>query len=68
LKIEDHDPKRNTLGREYKILKALKGKGFPEAVNLIHDQERTILVMKLLGSSLDSCLRKCGGTFSLHTV
>ena len=68
LKIEN---KRcnNLLEEESHILLYLKGEeGIPQILSYGYSGQSNVLVMELLGPSLNSLLEKNNGTFSLKTV
>ena len=70
-KIEEKKP-NSRLKEEYDIYKKLKKNGvsigIPKIVNYLETPHNNILIMQLLGNSLDGLLEAHGGTFDLGTV
>lgn len=55
--------------KEYSILRSLEDEiGFPYVKDLLIKNQTEILIMSLLGSSLQANFEKCGGQFTLKTV
>lgn len=46
----------------------MKGKGIPELKGAIVEGDYNVMIMTLLGPSLENLLKYCKGKFSLHTV
>jgi hypothetical protein len=53
---------------EAKLLKLLKGKGIPELKGAIIEGDYNIMVMQLLGPSLEDLFNYCKKRFSLKTT
>lgn len=64
--------KKSRLKDEYKIYKILEKngvyEGIPKIITFIETNEQHILIMELLGESLDQKLEKNGGKFDIGTV
>lgn len=69
VKLEDMNTLENQLETEDEVYKALRGKpGFPRVHWFGQDDNYNILVMDLLGSSLEELFIACGKRFSMNTV
>lgn len=68
VKVEDNRTKHPQLLHEAKLLKLLKGKGIPELKGALIEGDYNIMVISLLGPSLENLLNYCGHRFSLHTT
>jgi serine/threonine protein kinase len=70
-KIEEKKS-NSRLKEEYDIYKKLKKRGIktgiPKVITYIETNKQHILIMQLLGKSLDNVLEEKGGTFDLGTV
>jgi casein kinase 1 len=70
-KIESKS-KRSRLNDEYEIYKELEKKGIhigiPKMITFIETDKQQILIMELLGDSLDQKLESFGGKFDIGTV
>jgi casein kinase 1 alpha len=70
-KIEEKKS-NSRLKEEYDIYKKLKKNGvvsgIPKIINFVETPHNNILIMQLLGNSLDGLLESHGGTFDLGTV
>ena len=68
IKVESTKNKNPQLLHEAKLIKTMKGKGIPELKAIFVEGESNIMVMTLLGKSLEALLKVWKGKFSLHTV
>lgn len=69
MKMEHRDIAPSVLEEEYESYSAFKGlAGFPEVYWYGWQDDYKILVMQLLGPSLDDLFCFCGGSLSLKTV
>lgn len=69
IKLEPITTEQPQLAYEYKIYKYLQnGFGFPKVYECSKDKNNTILIMDLLGDSLEKKLNECNRKFSLLTV
>jgi serine/threonine protein kinase len=69
IKLESIKAEQPQLIAEYKIYKYLQsGFGFPKVYECSKNSENIVLIMELLGDSLEKKLNKCGRKFSLLTV
>ena len=69
IKLEPINTKQPQLIYEYKIYKYLKnGFGIPKVYECSRDKNYTILIMDLLGDSLEKKFNECDRKFSLLTV
>ena len=69
IKLEPINTKQPQLIYEYKIYKYLKnGFGIPKVYECSRDKKYTILIMDLLGDSLEKKFNECDRKFSLLTV
>jgi serine/threonine protein kinase len=68
LKIEPAKTKHPQLLYEAKLLRLLKGKGVPEMKGAIIEGDYNIMVMQLLGPSLEKLFTYCKRKFTLKTV
>lgn len=69
VKLEDLNMLENQLETEDEVYTALRGKpGFPRVHWFGQDDNYNILVMDLLGSSLEGLFMACGKRFSTQTV
>lgn len=68
LKIESNRTRHPQILHEAKLLKLLKGKGIPELKGAIIEGDYNIMVMQLLGPSLEDLFGYCKKRFSLKTV
>ncbi|CAI2371866.1 unnamed protein product [Moneuplotes crassus] len=68
IKVESNRTKHPQLLHEAKLLKLLKGKGIPELKGAIVEGDYNVMIMTLLGPSLENLLKYCKGKFTLHTT
>lgn len=68
LKLERKDEKNDLLETESYILAYLKGKGIPYVKSYGYSGSWNVLVMELLGKSIEDYLVKCKGTFTKKTT
>jgi serine/threonine protein kinase len=68
LKLERKDEKNDLLETESYILAYLKGKGIPYVKSYGYSGSWNVLVMELLGKSIEDYLVKCKGKFSVKTT
>ena len=69
IKLEPLNTEQPQLIYEYKIYKYLQnGFGIPKVYECSKNSENIVLIMELLGDSLEKKLNKCGRKFSLLTV
>ena len=68
VKVEDNRTKHPQLLHEAKLLKLLKGKGIPELKGALIEGDYNIMVISLLGPSLEHLFNYCNHKFSLHTA
>jgi hypothetical protein len=68
LKLEDRTEKHDLLEMESYILAYLKGEGIPMVKSYGYSGNWNVLVMELLGKSLEDYFTKCKEKFSLKTV
>jgi serine/threonine protein kinase len=59
VKIEDNRTKHPQLLHEAKLLKLLKGKGIPELKGALIEGDYNIMVVSLLGPSLEDVFNMC---------
>ena len=68
LKIESNKTKHPQLIYEAKLLRMMKGKGIPEMKGVIIEGDYNIMIMQLLGPSLEELFNYWKRIFSLKTV
>ena len=68
LKIESNKTKHPQLIYEAKLLRMMKGKGIPDMKGVIIEGDYNIMIMQLLGPSLEELFNYCKRMFSLKTV
>jgi serine/threonine protein kinase len=72
LKSEPHSHRLHVLQHEYQIYKSLGANvrvvGLPEIKYFGIDQQDQVMVMQLLGPSLEKLFVSCGRNFSLPTI
>ena len=69
VKVEDNlKVKHPQLFHEARLLKALKGKGIPELKGALIEGDYNIMIINLLGSSLEDLFSKCRRKFSIQTI
>ena len=68
VKIEDNRTRHPQLLHEAKLLKILKGKGIPELKGALIEGDYNIMVLSLLGPSLEHLFNYCKQKFSLQTT
>lgn len=68
LKLEKKEEKNDLLETESYILAYLKGKGIPFVKSYGYSGSWNVLVMELLGRSMEDYLVKCKGKFSVKTA
>ncbi|XP_030383283.1 casein kinase I [Scaptodrosophila lebanonensis] len=69
VKVERKHTQHPQLSFEHKLYVALQGRpGIPKVYDFFNQKQYNLLVMELLGSSLDDLLNYCGGRFSIKTV
>lgn len=68
LKMENRDGGQNLLESEAYVLCYLKGNGIPAVKSYGFSGDHNILVMELLGKSLEDLFQDSGCKFSLKTV
>jgi serine/threonine protein kinase len=68
VKVEDNRTRHPQLLHEAKLLKLLKGKGIPELKGALIEGDYNVMVISLLGPSLENLFNYCGQKFSLHTT
>lgn len=68
VKIEDNRTKHPQLLHEAKLLKLMKGKGIPELKGALIEGDYNVMVVSLLGPSLEDMFGMCKKRFSLHTT
>lgn len=68
LKIESNRTKHPQILYEAKLLRILRGKGIPEMKGAIIEGDYNILIMQILGPSLEELFNYCKRKFSLKTV
>lgn len=68
LKLEKKEEKNDLLETESYILAYLKGKGIPYVKSYGYSGSWNVLVMELLGKSIEDYLVKCKGKFSVKTT
>lgn len=68
IKVESNRTKHPQLLHEAKLIKLLKGKGIPELKGAIIEGDYNIMVMELLGPSLENLFKSCKNKFSIQTV
>ena len=68
LKLEKKDERNDLLETESYILAYLKGKGIPFVKSYGYSGSWNVLVMELLGKSIEDFLVKCKGKFSVKTT
>ena len=68
IKLEDRNIEQSLLEQETYILCYLKGEGIPQIKSYGYSGEYNVLVMELLGKSLEELFQDCGCRFSIKTV
>ena len=68
LKIESSRTKHPQILYEAKLLRLLKGKGIPEMKGAIIEGDFNIMILEVLGKSLEDLFTLCKQKFSLKTV
>lgn len=68
LKMETREGGQNLLESEAYVLCYLKGSGIPIVKSYGFSGDHNILVMELLGKSLEDLFQECGCKFTLKTV
>jgi serine/threonine protein kinase len=68
LKLEKKDEKNDLLETESYILAYLKGKGIPYVKSYGYSGSWNVLVMELLGKSIEDFLVRCKGKFTVKTT
>jgi casein kinase 1 len=68
VKVESNRTRHPQLLHEAKLIKMLKGKGIPELKGAIIEGDYNVMVMQLLGPSLENLFKYCKNKFSLHTT
>ena len=68
IKLENKDTDQSLLEQETYILCYLKGEGIPQIKSYGYSGEYNVLVMELLGKSLEELFQECGCRFSIKTV
>ena len=68
LKIESNKTKHPQLIYEAKLLRMMKGKGIPDMKGVIIEGDYNIMIMQLLGPSLEELFNYCKRLFTLKTV
>jgi serine/threonine protein kinase len=69
IKVENIVQNKSHLYDEYKMLKYLKSvEGIPSVYDFKSSETNQIMVMELLGPSVDSMFRYCGKSFSMKTI
>ncbi len=68
LKIESNKTKHPQLIYEAKLLRMMKGKGIPDMKGVIIEGDYNIMIMQLLGPSLEELFNYCKRQFRLKTV
>ena len=68
VKLEDGRTKHPQLLHEAKLLKIWKGKGIPELKGALIEGDYNIMIISLLGPSLEHLVNYWGHKFSLHTA
>lgn len=67
--VDKINEKKNTLSKEHAVLQNLQNElGFPSIKDFLIKNDHEIMIMKLLGSSLQSKFEECGKHFSLKTI
>jgi serine/threonine protein kinase len=67
VKVEDNRTKHPQLLHEAKLLKLMKGKGIPELKGALIEGDHNVMVISLLGPSMEHLFNYCGQKFTLHT-
>lgn len=68
IKVESNRTRHPQLIHEAKLIKHLKGKGIPELKGVVVEGDHNVMIMTLLGPSLEKLLKYCKGKYSLHTT
>jgi serine/threonine protein kinase len=68
IKVESNRTRHPQLLHEAKLIKMMKGKGIPELKGAIIEGDYNVMVMQLLGPSLENLFKYCKNKFSLHTT
>ena len=68
IKLENKNTDQSLLEQETYILCYLKGEGIPQIKSYGYSGEYNVLVMELLGKSLEELFQECGCRFSIKTV
>jgi serine/threonine protein kinase len=68
VKVESNKTRHPQLLHEAKLLKLMKGKGIPELKGAIIEGDYNVMVMELLGPSLEKLFEYCKKKFSLQTT
>ena len=68
IKVESNRTRHPQLLHEAKLIKMLKGKGIPELKGAIIEGDYNVMVMQLLGPSLENLFKFCKNKFNLHTT
>ena len=68
VKVEDNRTKHPQLLHEAKLLKLLKGKGIPELKGALIEGDYNVMVLTLLGPSLEHLFNYWKQKFSMHTT
>lgn len=68
IKLEDRNIEQSLLEQETYILCYLKGEGIPQIKSYGYSGEYNVLIMELLGKSLEELFQECGCRFSIKTV
>lgn len=68
VKVESNRTRHPQLLHEAKLIKMLKGRGIPELKGAIIEGDYNIMVMELLGPSLENLFKYCKNKFSLQTT
>ena len=68
IKVESNRTRHPQLLHEAKLIKMMKGKGIPALKGAIIEGDYNVMVMQLLGPSLENLFKYCKNKFSLHTT
>ena len=68
VKVESNRTRHPQLLHEAKLIKLLKGKGIPELKGAIIEGDYNVMVMELLGPSLENLFKYCKNKFTLQTT
>jgi predicted Ser/Thr protein kinase len=69
IKLEATDAKKRLLENEYRVYRALAGiVGLPNAYYYGNEGDFNVMVMDMLGKSLEQLFNACGRSFSLKTT